>query len=449
MNKILFSPIGDSDPVRKFHDGACLHIVRYYAPELVVLFLTREMAERECRDHRYTRCIAACAPKTEIRTIETDIRSAQRYDSFIEVLPRAVRELHEEHPEATVLLNLSSGTPQLKTALAILSVEAGAWCRGIQVDSPEAGSNHANREIEDVDVETLLETDLDHEPGSTTMNRCSEPPIRLLQYYAEKNRILGLVDRYEYEGALSLARDSGNLPGIVCQLLEHAALRMKLLAHQAEARCSKYQGEKLFLFMEDKGKQSLLEYFMLMQIDSRKGNYASFVLKLTPFLYTLLLEYVRNCTNFPLEDVCCLAKRQNYALRRDKLQQCVPGLLENLDRTFHKGYRDSDLSFLLLCHICVFVQEQQWAKNAAVHESLLKYIEPLKGFTSARNDAAHIICNLTREEFVHQIHMEPEELLNQLVKLLGLLYGGEVRVQLSIYDRLNDWIRDELNQGAI
>lgn len=43
MAKILFSPIGGSDPIRNFRDGSMLHICRYYLPDKVILYLTGEM----------------------------------------------------------------------------------------------------------------------------------------------------------------------------------------------------------------------------------------------------------------------------------------------------------------------------------------------------------------------------------------------------------------------
>lgn len=45
--KILFSPIGTTDPVRNCRDGACLHILRHYHPDKVVLYFTAEMEKRE------------------------------------------------------------------------------------------------------------------------------------------------------------------------------------------------------------------------------------------------------------------------------------------------------------------------------------------------------------------------------------------------------------------
>ena len=39
--KVLFSPIGNSDPWSNDRDGEMLHIVRHYKPDVVVLFLLK------------------------------------------------------------------------------------------------------------------------------------------------------------------------------------------------------------------------------------------------------------------------------------------------------------------------------------------------------------------------------------------------------------------------
>ena len=45
MKKILFSPIGGTDPISNFRDGAMLHICRIYKPDIVYLYLSKEMCE--------------------------------------------------------------------------------------------------------------------------------------------------------------------------------------------------------------------------------------------------------------------------------------------------------------------------------------------------------------------------------------------------------------------
>ena len=81
MERILFSPLGDTDPVRGCYDGAMLHILRHYQPERIVLFYTQDMAEKEHRDHRYTRAIHRTASDCVIEEIFTDIQEAHLYPS--------------------------------------------------------------------------------------------------------------------------------------------------------------------------------------------------------------------------------------------------------------------------------------------------------------------------------------------------------------------------------
>ena len=47
--KILFSPVGGTDPMPEsnYKDGSMIHISRIYKPDLVILYLSKEMLEKE------------------------------------------------------------------------------------------------------------------------------------------------------------------------------------------------------------------------------------------------------------------------------------------------------------------------------------------------------------------------------------------------------------------
>lgn len=47
---IYFSPIGNTDPIKYLYDGSMLHICRYYEPDVVYLYLSKEMAENHKKD---------------------------------------------------------------------------------------------------------------------------------------------------------------------------------------------------------------------------------------------------------------------------------------------------------------------------------------------------------------------------------------------------------------
>jgi hypothetical protein len=242
--RILFSALGKTDPVRGFHDGACLHIVRHYHPQRVILFFTEEMAEKENADHRYTRAIRRLAPEVAIEEIFSGIEDVHLYDTFARILPETIYALSEKYKDTEILLNLSSGTPQIKTALAMLAADIPN-CLGVQVASPEKRANR-ERPIDEEDIETVLETNLDDEEGAE--NRCSEPPLALFRYQSERSRIISLADAFEYRAALRLAEKSRGVPTESLNLLRHAAKRADLLTQEAKNTLARYDGRHLFPF---------------------------------------------------------------------------------------------------------------------------------------------------------------------------------------------------------
>ena len=52
--RILFSPVGGSDPIKRMLDGPMLHCCRVYKPDIVYLYFTQNMLEYENKDQRYT-----------------------------------------------------------------------------------------------------------------------------------------------------------------------------------------------------------------------------------------------------------------------------------------------------------------------------------------------------------------------------------------------------------
>lgn len=57
MTRVLFSPIGGTDPISNCRDGAMLHICRVYKPDIVYLHMSKEMLEFQRQNDRYRYCI--------------------------------------------------------------------------------------------------------------------------------------------------------------------------------------------------------------------------------------------------------------------------------------------------------------------------------------------------------------------------------------------------------
>ena len=41
--RYLFSPVGNTDPIKYFSDGSMLHICRVYQPDIVYLYMSQEI----------------------------------------------------------------------------------------------------------------------------------------------------------------------------------------------------------------------------------------------------------------------------------------------------------------------------------------------------------------------------------------------------------------------
>ena len=112
MANILFSVVGSSDPVRGYHDGPMLHIVRHYKPTDVYLFITAEMKQWDEKDNRFDKTsmsleknIGSCP---RIHRINSEIVDADDFDAFMDPFKKELDKIKDKHPEDTILLNLSS-----------------------------------------------------------------------------------------------------------------------------------------------------------------------------------------------------------------------------------------------------------------------------------------------------------------------------------------------------
>ena len=113
--KYLFSPIGNTDPIKYLYDGSMLHICRYYEPDVVYLYLSKEMAENHKKDNRYVETLNLLGDflnhKFEVHIIENpDMEEVQQYDVFYEEFRKIISEIEEQkEKEDQLLVNMASG----------------------------------------------------------------------------------------------------------------------------------------------------------------------------------------------------------------------------------------------------------------------------------------------------------------------------------------------------
>ena len=433
---ILYTPAGDTDPIRDCYDGAILHIIRSYKPSLVRIFLSAEMTHKEESRHIYSKAIKYNAPECKVEFIKTDIVEAQLMEKLIP-LAESFLQLRKEYPHEEILLNLSSGTPQMKTIMSFLATDFEN-VRAIQVDSPQKASNrtaHATQDNEDIDA--VIENNFDNTPDYSC--RCHEAPLFLLRRYSVRHQLISLIKNYEYSAALALYNKNKTMfTNETGKLLLHADLRSKLQIDEA----FKVTGKPL---SKNKNINKLNEFFMVMELRQKKGDLAEFIVKITPFLYGLLLYYLEYKTQLKPALFCYPRKGTNesWKISTSKLQSVAPDILQYLDdlNYNHRGFRDrTDLSFYnMLCML---------QKLPGVEQELLAVLQILRKVEEKhRNSIAHTVTNITEELLKRtEPNLSSLEIMQKLRKAFLLVMSGEEVYKHNVYDDLNQKIKLSLDE---
>lgn len=374
-------------------------------------------------------------PECKFDFIYTDIVNVQLMEELVP-LAEGFLELRKEFPEEEILLNLSSGTPQMKTVMSFLATDFEN-VRAIQVDSPQRASNrtaHATQDNEDINV--VIENNFDNVPDYTC--HCHEVPLSLLRRYSIRHQLISLINNYEYRAALTMYnKNKAMFVEETGKLLKHADLRSKLLINEA------FKGMGKENIYNNNSVKKLNEFLMVMELHQRKGELAEFIPKLTPFLYELLLYYFEKHVALKLERFCYSKRNNNssWKISAEKLRKEAPDVFTYLNYYFRQGFRDTDLSF---SNMLLILESLKSVKTELMGElQILREVEK-----NQRNKIAHTILTDVTEENLQAIEpkLSSYQIIQHLRKAFLLIMEGEFICKRNVYDDLNRRIVDSLNE---
>lgn len=399
--KILFTTAGDTDPVRGYHDGGMLHILRHYAPVgRVFVFLTKEMEDKEAESGCYTKGIQKVAPQCKIEFIRSGITEPHIYERLT-VLQDVFREKYGQYPDEEWLLNLSSGTPQMKSVMSLIGLDY-PQVKAIQVFSPEKGSNNKSH------------------PEETP----------------------GLVENYEYEGALQLLRQNRHLFSDISEkLLRHAVCRRNLMWKDANKIISSYKGSPLISKAGD-----FEEFFRVMELRQRKKQLSEFIIKISPILKELGEMYLKNIPGFDI-NLCGQKRRDIFRINRDQMEKSYPGMLSFIEKEMGNTLKSGPLYYNIMVYMCEYFREYEH-KNDKKHNQLTDIFLRLRNVEEkVRNLVAHEITNINEEKIENFTAgnvgkgLKSKDILRLLHEAVKIVRGQDI---LWDYDELNNFIIDSL-----
>ncbi len=433
--RILFSPVGMTDPIRFFKDGALLNISRHYKPDIIYLYMSKEIVKIHKQDNRYKYCLeqlgSLIGKKFDIRVIERpELEDVQIFDCFISEFRNILDNIYNEYPDAEIILNVSSGTPAMKSSLQILSLTLDYQCIPIQVSSPNKSSNPHKNDEESLTPDERWEL---NESNDIDDNRCIESQTENLLVEFKKQMVQKLILSYDYPAAYKMVENSPAFSERFKEMLYGACMRMKLSYSKTKTIFRKYGITIISENEKDKYKSDISEFIHLLKLKLIKEEYADFIRAITPVFAKLCMLYLKNKCAVDIENYINEIEPDFLVWDRDKLERT--DIISFLDRKYGSLKDNSPVSSDSLIEIIYEKSTDTDIKDAVTN---LRNVEK-----KIRNSAAHTVVGITDEYIKKICKFTSKDIFNMVKKVFvscGFVYDERS------YDKMNDIIIGDINK---
>lgn len=198
----LISCIGDTDPIRNRHDGALLHLVRIFRPQKILLIYSERALSKENNILLALNSIDGYNPIIEKSDEVISDSEVFIFDKMYEVLNGIISKYSKEDED--LILNLSSGTPQMKSALFTINRLRDINVKAYQVVTPSHSSNEGIKHDNNLDIDYLISTNLDNRDDFE--KRILEDKAEKFQQTLIKRTMKDLLINFDYESLYNLSK---------------------------------------------------------------------------------------------------------------------------------------------------------------------------------------------------------------------------------------------------
>lgn len=460
--RVLFTFAGGTDPTRSCHDGPILHICRYYKPQKIYLVLTKEMAERDKEPYNiYERAIKLNLKNynPEIIRVNTNIKEAHLFESYFEVINETFDRIKKENKDVEVLVNLTSGTPQMTANLITYIVDSDMNLKGIQVPTPEKGQNK-EKVVENekkYDVELEAETNIDNESPT---KRIIIPDLKKYSRVLIRNQIQELLKRYDYNAIFELLKRNVFEKSTELNTLVNFAIdRKNLKGLEANKKLlffndKKY--DKVYYYTKDKDIDrikvkewyKIVDYFALANIKQKSGDIAGYILMLEPLIVNIYLSIIENVISIKLENIFEKVKKDKYDDYKIKVSKFEVELRNYIDESgeLEGKIKNGNISQKVLVLIIKYFLEKENKKAE------LSYIEEFsKTFfeiKNIRNDVAHALIQISKKDIAKEYDIDIEQINKKIINFFKKYYTelGYKEDMIKVYDIINSYINEILEK---
>lgn len=343
--RVLISAVGDTDPFRNLHDGALIHIARKYRPEKVILIFSEHTTKKQ---GNIEKALFSIAPdyKPEVKTHDSIIsdNEVHIFDVMFQRFSDILQEYYTKEDE--FILNLSSATPQIKSALFVINRLNGINVKAVQVSSPEHASNENIGHDNDENIDELIEVNEDNKVNF--IDRTIEDNAEKFNQALLKKTARDFIEKFDYKAALDILDQLSDFPNLK-SVREEIRDVVNCLSKQDVPKGLRHKKLK-------EEEQKILSAYLTIELQRERGNVSESFIR------------IKNLTEFILEDY---------------IENRYLGLIKNYRKDKNKDYLSIfDYSKLL--------------KTKREFE-LLRTIDPIIKMNSSRNMVAHSINPLDKD----------------------------------------------------
>ena len=270
--KILISAVGTTDPISNNHDAALLHIARNYRPDKIVLVYSQEMMVKQDLINKVLLSIEGYNPIIEIDSTILNNDEVFLFDKMYEVMGIIVQKYTNDDDE--IILNLSSGTPQIISALFALNRINDYNTQAIQVATPKKGANREYKSLTDTEIDALIVENQDN--NVDFVDRSIKDKSEKFTQALVKRHLRSLIASFDYQAA----------EAIINRKEYNKLLSKKRIAYIREklndfSRVFKNQSilSDILSFPLDDSQKKALNYYLLIDVLKEREHIADVLIK--------------------------------------------------------------------------------------------------------------------------------------------------------------------------
>ena len=426
--EILISAVGTTDPISNNRDAALLHIARTYRPEKIVLVYSEEMLIKKDLIEKAIFSIEDYHPDVTIESTILKNDEVYLFDKMYEVMGQIVEKY--SGTDHQLILNLSSGTPQIISALFALNRIKDYNTKAIQVATPKRAANRPYVQLSSDEEKNLFAENKDNQKDYE--DRTIKDEAEKFNQSLIKRHLRNLIASYDYLAAEELVtkKEYNNLLSKKKLSFLRATLNDFVKVFKTQAILKDIQDYPL----TDVEKKAL-NYFLMIEVLKERGQVADVLIKSKSYVEFIIEEKIKNDYPDLIKYDGALPKLNEEYKDFEKILDFIDLELKKAKGIENEEERiyspQSTLNLLSYENILTFYQ---------VSPDLLKSLNVITSLNSERNKVAHGLSEIDGK-------IVNSKKLNQTIDTLRFVLQDTFDIEdyyFGYYQKINDELLDLL-----